>query len=67
MSKETFLGCCVSVALVALGITACSKAPGSGSPGRIDAASMPAERFSQVGKAAEFRGGSIAKSLKGEG
>jgi hypothetical protein len=40
MDKKTFLGCCVSVAFIALGITACSKAPGPGSPGRIDAASM---------------------------
>ena len=40
MNKERFLGCCVSVAFVALGITACSKAPGPGSPGRIDAASL---------------------------
>jgi len=40
MSKKRFLGCCVSVALVVLGIAACSKAPGPGSPGRIDAASM---------------------------
>ena len=40
MSKKPFLGCCVSVAFAALGITACSKAPGPGSPGRIDAASM---------------------------
>src|SRR6202166_888214 len=40
MNKKTFLGCCVSVAFVALGITACSKAPGPGSPGRIDAASL---------------------------
>ena len=30
----------VSVAFVAFGITACSKAPGPGSPGRIDAANM---------------------------
>src|SRR6202045_4122246 len=41
MNKKTFLGYCVSVAFVALGITACTKAPGPGSPGRIDAASMP--------------------------
>ena len=40
MNKTTFRGCCVSVAFVALGITACTKAPGPGSPGRIDAASM---------------------------
>src|SRR5580704_12226203 len=40
MSKKRFLGCCVSVALVVLGIAACSKAPAPGSPGRIDAASM---------------------------
>jgi len=40
MSKKRFLGCCVCVALVVLGIAACSKAPGPGSPGRIDAASM---------------------------
>src|ERR1700682_3351867 len=40
MNKTTFSGCCASVAFVALGITACSKAPGPGSPGRIDAASM---------------------------
>ena len=30
----------MSVAFVALGMTACSKAPGPNSPGRIDAASM---------------------------
>src|ERR1700688_4074461 len=41
MNKTTFSGCCASVAFVALGITACSKAPGPSSPGRIDAASMP--------------------------
>jgi heparanase len=40
MSKLIFPGYCVSVALVALGIAACSKAPGPGSPIRIDAASM---------------------------
>ena len=40
MKKKTFLGCCVSGALAALGITACSKAPEPGSTGRIDAASM---------------------------
>src|ERR1700724_287005 len=40
MNKKTFLGYCVSVAFVALGITACTKAPGPGSPGRIDATSM---------------------------
>src|SRR5450755_4209026 len=40
MNKKTFLGCCVSVRFVALAITACSKAAGPGSPGRIDAASM---------------------------
>ena len=40
MNKKTFLGCCVSVTFVAVGITACTKAPGSGSPGRIDGASM---------------------------
>jgi heparanase len=40
MDKKTFLGCCASVAFVALGITACAKTPGPGSPGRIDAASM---------------------------
>src|ERR1700693_470314 len=41
MNKTTFSGCCASVAFVALVITACSKAPGPSSPGRIDAASMP--------------------------
>src|SRR5271155_1165528 len=41
MNKTTFSGCYASVAFVALGITACSKAPGPSSPGRIDAASMP--------------------------
>ena len=41
MNKTTFSGCCASVAFVALGITACSKAPGPSSLGRIDAASMP--------------------------
>src|SRR3984885_2160027 len=40
MNKKTFRGCCLSVTFVALGITACSKPPGPGSPGRIDAASM---------------------------
>jgi heparanase 1 len=40
MNRKTFLGCCASVALVALGITACSKAPAPGSPGRVDAASL---------------------------
>src|ERR1700688_2321830 len=40
MNKKTFLGYCVSVAFVALGITACTKAPGRGLPGRVDAASM---------------------------
>jgi hypothetical protein len=40
LSKKTFLGSCVTVAFVALGTTACSKAPESGTPGRIDAASM---------------------------
>src|SRR5260370_19980574 len=40
MNKTTFSGCCASVAFVALGITACSKAPEPGSSGRIDAASM---------------------------
>src|SRR5260370_30524285 len=40
MNKKAFLGCCKSVAFVALGITACSKAPGPRSPGRIDAANM---------------------------
>ena len=40
MNKERFLGWCVSVAFVALGITECSKAPGPGSLGSIDAASM---------------------------
>ena len=41
MNKTTFSGCYASVAFVALGITACSKAPGPSSLGRIDAASMP--------------------------
>src|SRR5579871_5182785 len=40
MNQKTFRGCCVSVAFAALGITACTKAPGPRSPGRIDAASM---------------------------
>src|SRR5580704_15272433 len=40
MSKKRFRGCCLSVTFVALGFTACSKAPAPGSPGRIDAASM---------------------------
>jgi heparanase 1 len=40
MNQKTFVGCCASVALVALGITACSKAPAPGSPGRIDAPSL---------------------------
>src|ERR1700733_15487525 len=40
MNKKTFRGCCLSVTFVALGITACSTAPGPGSPRRIDAASM---------------------------
>jgi sugar phosphate isomerase/epimerase len=40
MNKKTVLGYFVSVALVALGIAACSKAPGPGSPGRVDAASI---------------------------
>jgi hypothetical protein len=41
MNPKTFRECCVSVAIAALGITACStKAPGPGSPGRIDPASM---------------------------
>ena len=41
MNKTTFSGCCASVAFVALGVTACSKAPGPSSLGRIDVASMP--------------------------
>src|ERR1700674_759965 len=41
MNKKTVLGYFVSVALVALGIAACSKGPGPGSAGRIDAAIMP--------------------------
>jgi len=40
MSQKTFSGSCVCVAFAAFGITACSKAPGPGSAGRIDAASM---------------------------
>src|SRR3984957_5394008 len=41
MNQKTFRECCVSVAFAALGITACStKAPGPGSPGSIDPASM---------------------------
>ena len=40
MNKTTLAGCCVSVAFVALGTTACDKTPGSQSPGRIDPASM---------------------------
>jgi heparanase 1 len=41
VKKKTFLGCCVSMAFIVLGIAACSKAPASGSSRRIDAASMP--------------------------
>jgi heparanase 1 len=37
---SVFPGCCVSVAFVALGITACTKAPGPQLPGRLDPASM---------------------------
>src|SRR5690349_23493075 len=40
MNQNTLLGGCARVAFVALGITACTKAPAPGSPGRIDATSM---------------------------
>src|SRR5437588_8700564 len=40
MNNRTLPGFGVSVAFLSLGIAACSKAPGPGSPGRIDAASM---------------------------
>jgi heparanase len=40
MTKKSVLGWCAIVTFVALGFAACSKAPGPGSPGRIDAASM---------------------------
>ena len=40
MNPKNYRGCFVSVAFAALGITACTKVPGPGSPGGIDAASM---------------------------
>ena len=40
MNLKTFAGCCASAALIVLGITACTQAPGPGSPGRIDPATM---------------------------
>src|SRR5271170_7181595 len=40
MNKKSVLGWCAVVTFVALGFAACSKAPGPGSPGRIDAASL---------------------------
>lgn len=40
MNPKTLLGSGVSVVFIALGITSCSKAPESGSPGRLDAATM---------------------------
>src|SRR5689334_24870511 len=40
MNQNTLLGGCARVAFVALGITACAKAPAPGSPGRIDPASL---------------------------
>ena len=40
MNKRIFLGCCLSVVLAALGMTACAKAPAPGAQGRIDAAGL---------------------------
>ena len=40
MNPKDSRGCFVSVVFAALGITACTKAPGPRSPGRIEAASM---------------------------